>query len=322
MFMSPAPYARQAGRQFFYCNGKIVAELNGDARWRFFQANGLALAQKDHQSSGLSSMLAASDQQRSVLFIYEKKRLESQAYSPYGHHNQGSGLLSLLAFSGERLDASSGLYHLGNGYRQFSPVMMRFCSPDSWSPFGAGSFNAYAYCVGDPVNRIDPTGHAGVRVTIQRKQSRPNRPVQKVMESNSLVSKERIYKRNGADRIIPESRAGVGEDVSFESLFNSHEIAEQHRLFAQFNAPARTSSESKKVFFQSHDSGPDVEAGKRYAQSLNVHKDSLESEIKARDLKDLLSDLDAVNARMSAAGSSRDLMIQAALIAEIRMRPA
>lgn len=200
--------------------------------------------------------------------------------------------------------------------------MMRFCSPDSWSPFGAGSFNAYAYCVGDPVNRIDPTGHAGVRVTIQRKQSRPNRPVQKVMESNSLVSKERIYKRNGADRIIPESRAGVGEDVSFESLFNSHEIAEQHRLFAQFNAPTRTFSESKKVFFQSHDSGPDVEAGKRYAQSLNVHKDSLESEIKARDLKDLLSDLDAVNARMSAAGSSRDLMIQAALIAEIRRRPA
>lgn len=149
--MSPAPYARQAGRQFFYCNGKIVAELNGDARWRFFQANDLVLAQKDHQSSGLSSMLTASDQQRSVLLIYEKKRLESQAYSPYGHHNQGSGLLSLLAFSGERLDASSGLYHLGNGYRQFSPVMMRFCSPDSWSPFGAGGFNAYAYCAETPL---------------------------------------------------------------------------------------------------------------------------------------------------------------------------
>ncbi|WKV84490.1 hypothetical protein LJJ44_26730 [Pseudomonas sp. B24_DOA] len=27
------------------------------------------------------------------------------------------------------------------------------------SPFGAGGLNAYSYCLGDPVNRVDPTGH-------------------------------------------------------------------------------------------------------------------------------------------------------------------
>lgn len=36
---------------------------------------------------------------------------------------------------------------------------MRFNSPDSWSPFGEGGLNYYAYCMGDPVNRTDPTGH-------------------------------------------------------------------------------------------------------------------------------------------------------------------
>ncbi|MCY1433952.1 hypothetical protein D9M71_499940 [compost metagenome] len=36
---------------------------------------------------------------------------------------------------------------------------MRFNSPDSWSPFGKGGVNAYAYCEGDPRNRVDPTGH-------------------------------------------------------------------------------------------------------------------------------------------------------------------
>src|SRR5471032_2916159 len=36
---------------------------------------------------------------------------------------------------------------------------MRFNSPDSLSPFWKGGVNAYAYCVGDPVNRVDPTGH-------------------------------------------------------------------------------------------------------------------------------------------------------------------
>jgi len=39
---------------------------------------------------------------------------------------------------------------------------MRFNSPDSLSPFGDGGLNGYAYCVGDPVNRSDPTGHFSV----------------------------------------------------------------------------------------------------------------------------------------------------------------
>ena len=37
---------------------------------------------------------------------------------------------------------------------------MRFNSPDSWSPFGDGGLNAYAYCGGDPMNQADPTGHS------------------------------------------------------------------------------------------------------------------------------------------------------------------
>jgi hypothetical protein len=51
---------------------------------------------------------------------------------------------------------------LGNGYRAYNPTLMRFHSPDSWSPFGGGGLNAYTYCVGDPVNFSDPTGHRGV----------------------------------------------------------------------------------------------------------------------------------------------------------------
>lgn len=105
------------------------------------------------------SILLASDQQRSVLNALEADRPCSFAYSPYGHRPWGHGLLSLLGFNGELPDPLTGHYHLGNGYRQFNPVLMRFNSTDSWSPFGEGGLNAYGYCGGDPINRQDPTGH-------------------------------------------------------------------------------------------------------------------------------------------------------------------
>jgi RHS repeat-associated protein len=84
----------------------------------------------------------------------------SLAYTPYGHRPLGNGLLSLLGFNGEQSDPVTGHYLLGNGYRAFNPVLMRFNSPDSWSPFGKGGLNSYGYCEGDSVNRVDPTGHS------------------------------------------------------------------------------------------------------------------------------------------------------------------
>ncbi|WP_448868744.1 RHS repeat-associated core domain-containing protein [Enterobacter ludwigii] len=81
---------------------------------------------------------------------------KTRAWSPYGKGETTDGL---PGFNGERPDPVSGSYHLGNGYRAYNPVLRRFNCPDSLSPFGAGGINPYTYCLGDPVNRTDPTGH-------------------------------------------------------------------------------------------------------------------------------------------------------------------
>lgn len=66
---------------------------------------------------------------------------------------------SIIGFANERTDPISGYFHNGNGYRTYNPVLERFNYPDHWSPFGSGGINTYAYCAGDPVNRVDPSGH-------------------------------------------------------------------------------------------------------------------------------------------------------------------
>lgn len=86
-------------------------------------------------------------------------------------------LKTLLGFNGELSEPGTGHYLLGSGYRAFSPVLMIFMQPDSWSPFGAGGLNAYAYCEGDPVNAADPTGHMPFRLFFQSgRVSRPPSP--------------------------------------------------------------------------------------------------------------------------------------------------
>lgn len=64
-----------------------------------------------------------------------------------------------LGYNGALHEAGLRCQILGNGYRPFSPVLMRFHGADSLSPFGEGGMNHYGYAQSDPVNRMDPSGH-------------------------------------------------------------------------------------------------------------------------------------------------------------------
>ncbi|PAK93981.1 hypothetical protein B8X02_04040 [Stenotrophomonas rhizophila] len=64
-----------------------------------------------------------------------------------------------LGYNGQLHEPGAAWQFLGNGYRIYNPVLMRFHSPDSLSPFGKGGINPYSYVIGDPVNNADPSGH-------------------------------------------------------------------------------------------------------------------------------------------------------------------
>ncbi|HEN8802029.1 RHS repeat-associated core domain-containing protein [Pseudomonas sp. CM25] len=79
------------------------------------------------------------------------------SYTPYGYRFSAQAK-STIAYTGEWFEQPIEGYLLGNGYRDYSASLMRFRSPDSFSPFG-GVLNPYCYCDGDPINNSDPSGH-------------------------------------------------------------------------------------------------------------------------------------------------------------------
>ncbi|WP_460042125.1 RHS repeat-associated core domain-containing protein [Pseudomonas sp. S2_H01] len=145
----------EATVQRVYQKNLLSVEIQGAMHRQVMQFDDHVLAEQ----CAAETVLPATDLQRSVLHSVDAQGQQGIAYSPYGHRPSGSDVFSLLGFAGERPDPVTGHYPLGQGYRSYNPVLMRFNQPDSLSPFGEGGVNAYAYCQGDPVNRSDPTGH-------------------------------------------------------------------------------------------------------------------------------------------------------------------
>ncbi|MDN4546484.1 RHS repeat-associated core domain-containing protein [Pseudomonas sp. C32] len=177
----------QSDAQRFYLKDRLATEIQGALQCSIMQHDDQLLAQQQRQNGTAQTRLLATDQQRSVLNVLDATRPHPLAYSPYGLRHPGNGLLSLLGFNGERPDPVTGCYLLGNGYRAFNPVLMRFNSSDSWSPFGEGGLNGYAYCVGDPVNRKDQTGHASWSALMAKHFSRALNAAKKSPKSARLL---------------------------------------------------------------------------------------------------------------------------------------
>ncbi len=144
-----------ANIQRFYNHLRMTTEIQGVERYSAFQSGDTVLAQTRDDAEGSECSLLVTGLQRSVLHEVSADGSRGIAYSAYGHCDERGE----LGFNGERADSVTGHYLLGNGYRAFNPILMRFNSPDSWSPFGRGGINCYGYCEGDPVNRVDPSGH-------------------------------------------------------------------------------------------------------------------------------------------------------------------
>ena len=168
------------------------------------------------------AVLLVTDAQQSVLAGLRSQGRATAAYTAYGFHPEQDAPGSAICYAGQRPMPDTGHYLLGNGYRAFNTVLMRFNAPDSLSPFGRGGLNAYAYCEGDPINRIDPSGHVvsllrGIAASFLRPGQRP------LARGNALrISRYPLIGVGGAGAMPTDSSSGfLGGvlDVARKSLF-------------------------------------------------------------------------------------------------------
>lgn len=135
---------------FYSPEGLALVKHTGVGTSALVRAAGQALAQRDDGKTAFYGV----DGQGSVC-LFSSRSLQ---YTVYGQ-DRDVEYASLLRYNGQRKESFTGHYLLGDGYRAFNPALMRFNSPDNFSPMGVGGINCYAYCGGDPVNNTDPSGH-------------------------------------------------------------------------------------------------------------------------------------------------------------------
>ncbi|PVZ20115.1 MULTISPECIES: RHS repeat-associated core domain-containing protein [unclassified Pseudomonas] len=103
------------------------------------------------------SVLLGTDSQMSCCARLERHTVERISYASFGY---SPALARYRSVWGSLIsEQSPGLYLPGNGRRAYcSWMLQRFAMSDALSPFARGGLNAYAWCLGDPINRVDPDG--------------------------------------------------------------------------------------------------------------------------------------------------------------------
>lgn len=143
----------------FYQGDHFAALINIQGCTRVVTRDGWPLAEQRSGHSAITTNITGCDQLNSVIIWNSPSSTASLNFSPYGSSPALGPTSPLIGFTGQRFDKHMQAYWLGNGYRAYSPLLRRFISPDSMSPFQAGGINAYAYCGADPINNSDPSGH-------------------------------------------------------------------------------------------------------------------------------------------------------------------
>ncbi len=125
---------------YVFAGGQRIAARESTGALRYYHG--------DH----LGSANVITDQSGARVALYEN--------TPYGSISRQEGSVDVAhKFTGQRLDAETGLYYFNARY--YDAAIGRFIQPDSFvqSPGNPQMLNRYSYALNNPVHFNDPSGH-------------------------------------------------------------------------------------------------------------------------------------------------------------------
>ncbi len=136
---------------------KVVSGVSTITKYYYFGAKRIAMKQGSTLYYLAGDLLGST----SVVLDNSGNVYSRRTYYPYGEWRttQGNTLPTDYLFTGQRYDGADLMDY---GARQYEMVHGQFLQPDSIVPnvMDPQSLNRYAYVRNNPVNLIDPTGHA------------------------------------------------------------------------------------------------------------------------------------------------------------------
>lgn len=238
---------RPSTRKFLYQNGELSTIITNEESLILFRHMAKLLSER---STTHGQALTAGNQSNSILITKSAEKQDARAYSPYGYEPYFHTAFTTTGFNGKPIENFLEGYMLGNGHRLFKPETMRFYSPDEISPFGAGGLNAYAYCSGDPINFLDPSGRSRATTLYKSLKNIFPTPTKKNVGEQghydyitSPPSYAEVLSEHPSE--LSTAKAFLREDlVSQTKIFEFHKNEKSAYLQAAFNEHKKT----KKLF--------------------------------------------------------------------------
>ncbi len=142
--------------------GGLYEYTQGGGAAKFIFANGQRIALKRDTQGLENTLYYHGDHLGSSTVITNSvgDEVERTFYKPFGETVSDVGSVNVNhKFTGQEFDSETGLYFYNARY--YDPVLGKFTSPDTIipEPTDPQSYNRYSYCINNPINYTDPSGH-------------------------------------------------------------------------------------------------------------------------------------------------------------------
>ncbi len=134
--------------------------------------------------------------------------VKSYTYDAYGNTESTGTFINSFAYTGAVIDTETGLYYMNARY--YDPETGRFISQDSFRGDGEIFWHLYAYCDSDPVNCVDPTGHAKYGAILYD-----------FRNFGAQAGSEKNYLKKRLPNLTKISAYGIGNSKTFKDTWNN-----------------------------------------------------------------------------------------------------